>query len=420
MAPKHRRPEIEPSLASICAPANTAEFWPEAVGNGQAAAAARPIAVQAGWRADDGYLGQNGYEGDAVDPGWATAPKGQAWRELQDWQGWEPPAAPHADHPAAPIRQIHFADGYPPEPVPALRAPTAPDRLPRRPEGSAGACSASAQTPDSDYYNGNGPATTRSQSRPSSNSNPTWTAGQAVTPADSQAAEVTQEAQEYAATIREAAEREAAAITKQATSQAAAIREAAERDAAERRAGLDSMSGELGRVAAYVTESLAGSALRATAPALPNGGSALSVARSAEPATTPAKPDIRPDSRLEKKPDTRLEKKPDTRSVGLVKQRTTPARKPQQRPRQVQAMRVAAFGTAALLSFAAISGATELGLHGYKFFVFRGGGVGQTPGNETDQQFLARQRADAQHAAAAKAGHRHGKAHQVVLSGKRL
>jgi hypothetical protein len=239
---------------------------------------------------------------------------------------------------------------------------------------------------------------TRPQSRLSSNSNPTWTVGHALSSADGHPAKITEEERIYAATIREAAEREAAAITKQATSQAAAIREAAEREAAELRARLDWMSGELGRLAAYVTESIANSALRATAPALPDDRSALSVARSAEPATTPAKPDTKP------------EKKPDTR----------PARKPQQRSRQLLAMRIAACGTAALLSFAVISGAAELGMHGYKFFVFRAGGVGQTPGNETDQQFLARQRAEAQHAGAAKASHRHGKAHQVVLSEKKL
>jgi hypothetical protein len=362
VAPKRRRPEIESSPTSTRAPANTAEFRPGAVGNDQA--------------------------------------------------DWGSSAARHADPSDLPIRRIQFGVRYPPQPLPAVRAPSAPDRLPRWPKGSARAVSASAQTREADYYNGNGPAATRPQSRLSSNSNPIWTVGQALSSADGHPAEVAQEERIYAATIREAAEREAAAITKQATSQAVAIREAAEREAAELRARLDWMSGELGRLAAYVTESIASSALPATAPALPDDGSALSVARSAEPATTPAKPDS--------KPDTRPEKKPDTRPVGLVGLRTTSARKPQQRSRQLQAMRIAACGTAALLSFAVISGAAELGMHGYKFFVFRAGGVGQTPGNETDQQFLARQRAEAQHAAAAKASHRHGMAHQVVLSEKKL
>jgi hypothetical protein len=307
VAPKHRRPEIEPSPASTCALANTAETWPEAVGNGQDAAVAGPIAVQAGWPAGNGHLARNVYYGGAADPGWAAAREGQSWRELQ-WQDRGPLPAVHADHPSAPIRRIQFPVGYPPEPVPALRAPSA------------------------------------------------------------------KEAQDYAAAIREAAEREAVAITQQATSQAAAIRQAAEREAAELRARLDSMSGELGRVAAHVTESLAGSASPATATALPREGSALSGTRSAKPAATPARPSA------------------------------SAAGKRQKRSRQSKAMRIATCGTAALFSFAVISGVTEVGLHGYKFFVFREGGVGQTPGNETDQQFLARQAAVTRHVESAKGG----------------
>jgi hypothetical protein len=68
-------------------------------------------------------------------------------------------------------------------------------------------------------------------------------------------------------------------------------------------------------------------------------------------------------------------------------------------------MRIAKYSTAALLSFAVISGVAEAGLHGYKFFVFREGGVGQTPGQETDQQFLNREAAAAHQAAAPKGRH---------------
>jgi hypothetical protein len=56
-------------------------------------------------------------------------------------------------------------------------------------------------------------------------------------------------------------------------------------------------------------------------------------------------------------------------------------------------MRLATYATAALLLFAVICGVTEVGLHGFGFFVFRAGGVGQTAGSETDQQYLARQAA---------------------------
>jgi hypothetical protein len=57
-------------------------------------------------------------------------------------------------------------------------------------------------------------------------------------------------------------------------------------------------------------------------------------------------------------------------------------------------MRVATAATATLFSVAAISGAAEIGLHGFKFFTFRSGGTGETAGTVgTDQQFLAQQAA---------------------------
>ncbi len=70
-------------------------------------------------------------------------------------------------------------------------------------------------------------------------------------------------------------------------------------------------------------------------------------------------------------------------------------------------MRVAAAATAALFSVAVLTGAAEMGLHGFKFFVFRQTGTGETgqPDNETDQQFLAQQAAAAHHAAAPTAHH---------------
>ena len=82
-------------------------------------------------------------------------------------------------------------------------------------------------------------------------------------------------------------------------------------------------------------------------------------------------------------------------------------------------MRVASYSTAALLSFAVISGATEIGLHGYKFFVFRAGGVGQTPGNETDQQFLGREAATTHQVMAPKGRHARKPHHLVVVHAKR-
>jgi hypothetical protein len=58
-------------------------------------------------------------------------------------------------------------------------------------------------------------------------------------------------------------------------------------------------------------------------------------------------------------------------------------------------MRVAASITAATFGFAVLTGATEAAMHGFKFFVFRQAGTGETgkPDTQTDQQFLAQQAA---------------------------
>ncbi len=278
---------------------------------------------------------------------------------------------------------------------------------------------------------------------------------------DGRAAQITQEAQDYAASLREAAEREAAAITQeattradvitqQATGQADAIRELAQREAAEMRARLDSMSGELSRVAAYLTENLAlaPSAMPATAPTLPRTTPDLPDASPVQPDTRPARPDARPSgpgrqqtgparpqtgparpqtgpARPETWPGTRPARPmaPDTRPGrpdGPPKPRTTPAREPQKRTRQQQAMRVATAATAALLSVAVISGITEIGLRGLPFFVFRETGTGETgPQSQTDQQFLASEAAPAHkttatHPSGAKGRH-HRKSHPAVV-----
>jgi hypothetical protein len=86
------------------------------------------------------------------------------------------------------------------------------------------------------------------------------------------------------------------------------------------------MSAELGQVAAYVTENLT---------------------------VSPARPAAKPEAQ--------------------------PAQTPTARPRQYAAMRIVVAAVAALVLFAVMAGATELGLHGYPFFVFRSAGTGATP-----------------------------------------
>ena len=324
-----------------------------------------------------------------------------------------------------------------------------------------------------------GPEDGRFRSGRSAGTHSRWTAGQALMVADGRAAHIVQEAQDYAAsmletaereaatitqqatgqaqaireaaerefamereaaerhavtireaaereiaTVREAAEREAATITKQATSQAEAIRDAAEREVAELRARLDSMTGELGRVAAYVTDSLTAPAMPATAP-LPEAPPAPASTRPSPPATRPAKPATRPagprtaPTSQPHEPGTRTAKPgsaprsrtatpgtaPRTGPAEPARQTATPTKPGQTQGRQRRAFRIATAGTAALLSIAAVGAVTMTGIHGFSFFVFREAGQGETPGNFKDSNFLARQAAAQHHDAAPKGRH---------------
>jgi hypothetical protein len=268
---------------------------------------------------------------------------------------------------------------------------------------------------------------------------------------------ITQQAADQAAAMARQAADQAADMAQQAADQAVAIREAAEREAAEMRARLDAMSGELSRLATYFAGSVAAPAGLATAPplpalpdaepVLPGTGAALPGTIPAMPDTRPARPDARParpDARPARpdarpaRPDTdnrparpatpartgtrptrpdrpvtrpaRPETSPRTRPAERTAPKTAPVDK---KPgRQLRAMRIATFGTAALLSIAAIGAVTEIGLHGFNFFVFREGGQGETPGNFHDTNFLARQAAQAQHHDAAAPKGRHHKVAQ--------
>jgi len=321
-----------------------------------------------------------GYEQSWQDP--------QDPQDWQDWQDWGPSPELHPDHPSAPVPRVRFADDHPSKPMPAYHAPGVTDPRSHRPRGSSRGWIAPPPAPDPSYYNGH----RRLHAVPGFESAPAEAARRP--PATDYTAQISQQAQDYAAAIREAAEREATAITQQATTQAAGIREAAERDAAEFLARLDLMSGELRRVAAYITECLVAPSLPpmpATSPAFPD-------AEPGRPATRPV-----PESERQRPASSPPEPKASSAVPGQPK--ATAQDKRQKPGRQRQAMRIATASTAALLSFAVITGAAELGLHGYKFFVFRAGGVGQTPGNETDQQFLNREAAAAHHVAAPKGRH---------------
>ena len=275
-------------------------------------------------------------------PGWPQAASLSAAPGARNLAGsWSPPGAPPAGAPGLPQQwsaPVATTAGT------AARAPqeTSPDDdrvrvLPTRvPASSRGpATGPVARAEEILQIAGEEAARAadrvRREAGDTRNADSVWLAGRILSDADAQAG-----------AIRAAAEREAAEIKQQA----AAIRAAAELEAAELRTAVMTMATDLGRVAGYVTENL-------TIPARP----------AAKPATRPAtRPAVKPTARPAAKPGA-----------------TRPAAKPGGPPRQHTAMRLTRAVTAALLLFAVIAGTTEIGLHGYSFFVFRAAGTGSTP-----------------------------------------
>jgi len=195
-----------------------------------------------------------------------------------------------------------------------------------------------------------------------------------ISEADHQAADIRHEARDQMAESLADARQEAAELVRKAAEQAAATLTAAEQEAAEIRAAVTKLSAELGGVAAQVTQYLVSFSLPATRPLTRATGQPVT-----GPAPEPApEPQARPAARPVTKPGTR----PKSRAVGEGGTRRAPkptARSaPEGRPRQLAAIRVAAVATAALVLFAVIAGTTEVALHGFRFFVFRAAGTGET------------------------------------------
>lgn len=206
--------------------------------------------------------------------------------------------------------------------------------------------------------------------------------------AEREAAQARDEASADAMAVREAAEREIADLKQAAERQATAVREAAEREAAELRATLLAMSAELTRVAGYVTENLATPLAPPVSP-----GPARPATVKPTPATTPtaepdaaapvAEPATRTISRPATKPGTRPARpaaEPGTRPA--TKPASRPGSKPKPKGRQLGAMRKMAAALVVALTVGLISGATEIALHGFSFFMFRNAGAGA--GNSQD------------------------------------
>jgi hypothetical protein len=240
-----------------------------------------------------------------------------------------------------------------------------------------------------------------------------------ISEANQQAADIRHEARDQMATSLADARQEAAELVRKASEQATATVTAAEQEAAEIRATITKLSADLGGMAAQVTQNLAGFATSGTKPLTTPAVQSVTAPSAAQPIATPAhepvtglqaRPAARPTTQPRTKPETRPKSRPagqpGTRPVGRPGTRSAPkpgtrsAGRAKGKPRQLRAIRVAAVVTAALFLFAVGTGATEVALHGFSFFVFRESGAGETgPSAPTDQQLLSQQAAAAKAAA---------------------
>lgn len=426
MVAKHRR--SVPSHASVGPPGHSARpgratSGREGVGYWPVAATVAPRAVHGGFGSDAGYDDRYGgggyddryrndgyddryrdegyddryprpayYQGGGADPGWMADAEAHT---MDDWQDWGPPPALHPDHPSAPVPRVQFPADHPSGPMRSPRAARGRGPASGRHEAATGtetvsylAFTAGQVRRDVSGFQGQpaevhhsggyqrqaragsheatnyvpvtgptgprrGPAIEQVQDDSAPDDDSLWMAGQVLTLADDQAAEIAQEARDEAAAIREAAARDAAEI-----------REAAEREAAEMRSRLNSMLDELGRMTAFLSETLADPVVAANAPKLSAANAqAMLEAAPSMLATAPAMPRTVPARPRPARPATRP---------------AAPSARPTAKPagRQAKAMRkfVAAFAVVSVIG--AVAGVGELALHGLPFFLFRANGAG--------------------------------------------
>jgi hypothetical protein len=195
--------------------------------------------------------------------------------------------------------------------------------------------------------------------------------------ANQQAAEITREARNQASSSLADAQKAAAELVRRTGEQAALTIEAAEAQAAEIRATMMKLTTDLTGMAAYVTQSLA-PAPAAAAPRAPAPSAfAPPTARpTTQPVTSPAaEPAAGPGAAPSARPATAPRARPGATPTAR------PAVKPNAKSRQHAAVRVMSVFTAAMVLFALTAGGTEVALHGFKFFVFRSAGTGETSGS---------------------------------------
>jgi len=213
-----------------------------------------------------------------------------------------------------------------------------------------------------------------------------WDAGSSqladwiIEDANQRAADITREARNQASSSLADAQKEATELVRRTGEQAALTIEAAELQAAEIRATMTKLTTELTGMAAYVTQSLA-PAQPATAPpaTAPSAFSSPATKPAAQPSPSPA---TEPVAEPRPAPSARTAVPSGARPAVTPKARPTgPAGKANGKSRQHAAVRVMTIFTAAMVLFALTAGASEVAMHGFKFFVFRSAGTGETGRN---------------------------------------
>jgi hypothetical protein len=211
--------------------------------------------------------------------------------------------------------------------------------------------------------------------------------------ANQQAAEITRQARDQASTSLAHAQQEAADIVRRTGEQAALTIGAAEQQAAEIRATMTKLTNELTGMAAYVTQSLApaspgtappGIRLAATAPpvtAMPAAAPAATTQPGTSGFPTSAAAGLTTTGPAAKAAA------PRPAAPAAARTAPKPGAKSSSKNRQRTAVRVMTIFTTAMVLFALTAGASEVALHGFKFFVFRSTGTGETGpnGGQEDQ-----------------------------------
>jgi hypothetical protein len=397
--PDPPRPGTEPPAAEDDYPSWPGRPGPAALHPDHPSWPGRPVpdwaATEAALRADDYPSWPEGKV-----PPWRDPEPPRAGNDAPGWFGGGRSAAPQ-EPPPAPSRGPRRPPAGPPGPV--LSAPVQTDLAPRAnhaPPGPVLRGRATEVVYRPEAVPARRPVPARPDAGPArAGAGPVWDAGSAqlagwiISEANQHAAEIRHETRDQVATSLAGAKQEAAQLIRQASDQAAATLEAAELQAAEIRATVMKLSGELGGMAAYVTQNLITYAPPAIRPVVPPAIEPVTrpvPEPAAEPKTLPAaRPAAKPGTKHAAKPKpgpattprTGPGTKPKPGPATTPRTGTRAAAKPRARPRQLVAIRVMATVTAGLVLFAVVSGSVEVALHGFRFFVFRSVGTGETGPN---------------------------------------